>query len=329
MMNKRNEGQMTPEQAAWFAETFDKLVANVEQAIVGKDRTVRLALTCLLSEGHLLLEDVPGTGKTMLAKSIANTVQGTHHRIQFTPDLLPSDVTGGTIYDQRTGEFELRRGPIFATIVLADEINRASPKTQSALLEVMEENQVTIDGESHPVGPPFMVIATQNPIEQAGTYRLPEAQLDRFLMRTSLGYPDHDSTIRLLADASHKNRSDVVGPLITSNAVSEMAALAATVHTDPSVLGYVSRIADGTRAASEVKLGVSIRGCMAYVRAAKTWAASKGRNYVIPDDVKDLSMAVLGHRVMLDAEAEFSGSTAAAVVERVLAEVQPPTDRAA
>ena len=320
---------MTPEQAAWFAETFDKLVANVEQAIVGKDRAVRLALTCLLSEGHLLLEDVPGTGKTMLAKSIANTVQGTHHRIQFTPDLLPSDVTGGTVYDQRTGQFELRRGPIFSTIVLADEINRASPKTQSALLEVMEEGQVTIDGTTHRVGPPFMVIATQNPIEQAGTYRLPEAQLDRFLMRTALGYPDHDSTIRILADAAHRNRSESVGPLITSNAVTEMAALAAGNHVEQAVLGYVSEIADATRAAPEVRLGVSIRGCMSYVRAAKTWAASRGRNYVIPDDIKDLAAPVLSHRVLLEPEAEFGGATVGAVIDRILAEVQPPANRAA
>lgn len=320
---------MTPEQAGWFAETFDKLVGNVEKAIVGKDRAVRLALTCLLSEGHLLLEDVPGTGKTMLAKSLANTVQGTNSRIQFTPDLLPSDVTGGTVYDQRSGEFELRRGPIFATVVLADEINRASPKTQSALLEVMEEGQVTIDGVSHPVGPPFMVIATQNPIEQAGTYRLPEAQLDRFLMRTHLGYPDHDSTIRLLAESSHRNRSDAVGALITSSAVTEMASLAANNHVDPAVLAYVSQIADATRVAPEVRLGVSIRGCMSYVRAAKTWAASLGRNYVIPDDIKELATPVLSHRVLLDPEAEFSGASVANVINRILADVQPPVNRAA
>lgn len=320
---------MTPEQAAWFAETFDKLVANVDQAIVGKDHPVRLALTCLLSEGHLLLEDVPGTGKTVLAKSIARTVQGTHSRIQFTPDLLPADVTGGSVYDQRTGQFEVRRGPIFATIVLADEINRASPKTQSALLEVMEENQITIDGTTHPVGPPFMVIATQNPIEQAGTYRLPEAQLDRFLMRTQLGYPDHDSTIRLLADASHRNRSDIVSPLITSQAVTEMSALAATNHVDPAVLSYVSAIADATRAAPESRLGASIRGCMAFVRAAKTWAASQGRNYVLPDDVKVLAHPVLGHRVLLDAEAEFSGATVDSLIDRILSQVQPPAERAA
>ena len=320
---------MTPEQAAWFADTFQKLVGNVNQAIVGKDHAVRLALTCLLSDGHLLLEDVPGTGKTMLAKSIANTVQGTHHRIQFTPDLLPADVTGGTVYDQRTGQFELRRGPVFATVLLADEINRASPKPQAALLEVMEEGQVTIDGTTHPVGPPFMVIATQNPIEQAGTYRLPEAQLDRFLMKTHLGYPDQDATIRILAESAHRNRSEQVGPLITANAVTEMAGLAAGNHVDTSVLAYVTNLAEATRAHPSVKLGLSTRGCMSFVRVAKTWAASLGRNYVVPDDIKELAQPVLSHRVVLDPEAEFTGTTVTDVVTRVLSEVKPPTDRAA
>ena len=202
---------MTPEQALWFGDSFEKLANNIERAILGKPAVVRLALTCLFAEGHLLLEDVPGTGKTMLAKSLANAVQGTHNRIQFTPDLLPSDVTGTTILNQRTHEFEFHHGPVFATILLADEINRASPKTQSALLEVMEEGRVTHDGVSYPVGPPFMVVATQNPIEQAGTYRLPEAQLDRFLMKTSIGYPDRAATVQLLSEAATRNRS-TTGP---------------------------------------------------------------------------------------------------------------------
>jgi len=322
---------MSPEQATWFADTFTKLAANVERAVVGKPETVRLALTCLLSEGHLLLEDVPGTGKTILAKSIANTVQGTHSRIQFTPDLLPSDVTGVTIYDQRTAQFEFHKGPIFASVVLADEINRASPKTQSALLEVMEEGQVTVDGVGHPVGKPFMVIATQNPIEQAGTYRLPEAQLDRFLMKTHLGHPDHSSTVALLADAAIRDRTVAVTPLITSQAVTEMAALAASVHVEPSILAYVSHIVSETRPdrVPEVSLGVSMRGAISYVRALKTWAAGHGRHYVLPDDVKALAQPVLSHRLKLHAEAQFAGATIEGVIDRALREVAPPVVSAA
>ena len=318
---------VTQEQAAWFADTFGKLALNIEQAVLGKHTTVRLALTCMLSEGHLLLEDVPGTGKTSLAKALANTVQGTSTRIQFTPDLLPSDVTGVTIYDQRTGRFEFHRGPIFATVVLADEINRASPKTQSALLEVMEEGRVTVDGVGHEVGLPFMVIATQNPIEQAGTYRLPEAQLDRFLMRTSLGYPDRDTTVALLADASNRRRADGVGALITAHAVKEMGALTSQVHVDPAILGYVSDLLDATRSDPQAQLGASVRGGMALVRAAKTWALSAGRPYVVPDDIKELAAPVLAHRLLLDPEAEFAGVTGDEVVARCAAGVAAPVLR--
>jgi MoxR-like ATPase len=320
---------MTSEQTGWFARAFTTLVSNVEQAVIGKQHTVRLALTCMLSEGHLLLEDYPGTGKTSLAKAIANTVKGTQSRIQFTPDLLPSDVTGVTIYDQRTGEFDFRSGPIFATIVLADEINRASPKTQSALLEVMEEGHVTVDGNQHPVGQPFMIIATQNPIEQAGTYRLPEAQLDRFLMKTSLGYPDHDSTVALLADAATRDRAAALEPVITSNGVVQMAKVADGVHVDPSVLSYVSQLAHESRQMRQVKLGLSVRGCLAFVRAAKTWAAADGRGYVVPDDIKELAVPILSHRLLLDAEAEFAGVTVNDVIGQLLAQVRPPTERAA
>ncbi len=320
---------MNPEQARWFSENFAQVAANVERVIMGKPEAVRLALTCLFAEGHLLLEDYPGTGKTTLARAIAQSVQGTSSRIQFTPDLLPSDVTGVTIYDQKSGEFEFHQGPIFASIVLADEINRASPKTQSALLEVMEEARVTVDGQTYPVGNPFMVIATQNPIEQAGTYRLPEAQLDRFLMKTTLGYPDHDATMRILVSGGSRPRSTALPAVVTSQQVAEMAQLASTVHIEASVLDYVARLVEATRTADDVRLGASVRGALALVRTARVWAASVGRHFVTPDDVKILAIPCLAHRIIIDPEAEFSGVQGVDVMTRVVATVPPPTERAA
>ncbi|MGI8767719.1 MAG: AAA family ATPase [Propionibacteriaceae bacterium] len=319
---------MTTDQARWFAETTSAIIGNIARAILGKDHAIRLAITAMLAEGHLLLEDYPGTGKTSLARAMAQTVQGTSSRIQFTPDLLPSDVTGVTIYDQRSGEFEFHPGPIFASIVLADEINRASPKTQSALLEVMEESKITVDGKTYDVGCPFMVIATQNPIEQAGTYRLPEAQLDRFLMKTSLGYPDHDHTVEILTGNVRQRSAVSLGPVITTQAVGEMAELAGSVHIAPSVLDYITRLAEATRTAADVRLGVSIRGALALVRCSRVWAAGRGRHYVIPDDVKELAQPCLAHRLILDPESEFNGVTAETVLERVLQTVAPPTERA-
>lgn len=318
---------ITQEQAYWFADTFQRLSHNVGLAVLGKPGVIRLVLTALLAEGHILLEDAPGTGKTQLAKALAATVQGTHSRIQFTPDLLPSDVTGVTIYDQASRKFEFHKGPVFASVVLADEINRASPKTQSALLEVMEEGRVTIDGIRHNVGRPFMVIATQNPIEQAGTYRLPEAQLDRFLIKTSIGYPDLVATEAILADVNTRDRSRLVQELITTDAVADMADLVAQVHIDPAVLRYTAQLAEETRSDPSSRVGVSVRGTMAILRAAKVWAASEGRTFVLPDDVKALALPVWHHRIVLDPEAEFRGATGQTIVARVLADVAAPQAR--
>jgi MoxR-like ATPase len=318
---------ITQEQATWFAQTFTALADNVERAVLGKRHVVELVLTAMLSDGHVLLEDVPGTGKTSLARAMAQSVQGTNTRIQFTPDLLPGDITGISVYDQKEGVFEFHAGPVFANIVLADEINRASPKTQSALLEVMEEGSVTIDGVSRRVGVPFIVLATQNPVEQAGTYRLPEAQLDRFMLRTSLGYPDHAATVRILDGAAVPTSE--LAPVITPTAFTGMADLAHEVYVDALVLDYIARIVDATRSADEVRLGVSIRGALALTHATRTRAASQGRTYATPDDVKSLAVAVLSHRLMLHPEAEFDGVTQEAVIGQVVLDIAPPTRREA
>jgi len=320
---------VTQEQATWFADAFNKLVGNVDQAILGKSHVIRLVVTALLSQGHVLLEDFPGTGKTVLAKALANTLDGSNSRIQFTPDLLPSDVTGVTIYDQGKGVFEFHKGPIFASIVLADEINRASPKTQSSLLEVMEEGVVTVDGVGHSVGSPFMVIATQNPVEQAGTYSLPEAQLDRFLIKTSLGYPDQATSVALLMDASNRARASMIKPIIASSSIPTMSDLAAEVYVDAAVMEYLSQIVTATRTDKDVTLGVSMRGAMALARASKTWALANGRTYVTPDDVRDLAIPVLSHRLIIDPESDFAGVKAEDIISRIVGTITPPTYRAA
>lgn len=315
---------LSPERARWVQQLFHASADAIEGAIHGKRRVVELVLASVLAGGHVLLEDVPGTGKTALARALAQVFKGSSSRIQFTPDLLPGDVTGISVYDQRAAAFEFHAGPIFANVVLADEINRASPKTQSALLEVMEEGRVTVDGISHEVGSPFLVIATQNPVEQAGTYRLPEAQLDRFMIKTSIGYPDDAAMMRILQ--GNRAGSGPLQAVVSTNMVTQAQELVRSVHVSPLVADYAVRIVEATRRASEVRLGASVRGTIALVRLASAWAAAAGRHYVVPDDVRDIAMAVLAHRLILEPEAEFDGVTQAAVIDQVLLDIAPPRE---
>lgn len=309
----------------WFAERFQAVQDNVETVVRGKAEIVHLALVCLLAEGHLLLEDVPGVGKTSLARSLATSIGSDWQRIQFTPDLLPSDVTGVSIYNQRTYDFEFRPGPVFAGVVLADEINRASPKTQSALLEVMEEHTVTVDGASHPVPRPFMVVATQNPVDMDGTYALPEAQLDRFLMRLSVGYPGHDAAIDILRGHVRGAQTyDQLGAAVTPEIVRSLVTGSYDVHVTDSLHDYIVRLTEATRAEDEVRLGASPRGSLALLRAAQVEAAARGRSYVVPEDVQVLAVPVLAHRLILTPDAELRGITQVAVVDRVVRQETVP-----
>ena len=308
-----------------FHNQFAKLVDSVSQVVVGKEQPIRQCATAMIVGGHILLEDNPGTGKTQLARGLANSIDMSFKRIQFTPDLLPSDVVGVTYYDQKNGEFEYREGPIFASIVLADEINRASPKTQSALLEVMEEQKVTVDGETHAVPQPFMVIATQNPIEQLGTYKLPEAQMDRFLIKTTIGYPSHDVSVSILKQVNVTDRASTVHAVLTGNDVLRMRAISETVHLDDAILEYIVRLVEATRHNERIQVGSSMRGALALTRCARVWAASNNRGYAVPDDVKQLAVAVLAHRITLTAEATFAGYTPEQMIEQILENVPAPT----
>ena len=309
---------------ATFSDYYDRIVHNIERVIQGKRDVIELVLLCLVSEGHLLLEDVPGVGKTNLAKSLATSIECSFGRVQFTPDLLPSDVVGLTVWNRGENSFDFRPGPVFNNIVLADEINRASPKTQAALLEAMAEDQVTVDGVTYPLGQPFMVIATQNPIEHEGTYPLPESQLDRFLMRVSVGYPSPNAELEILdAHGDHDPFRDI-GPVVNSADVQRLAQATRQVHVAPSLKAYLVDVAQATRRSSHLALGVSPRATLALQRVAKARAAAEGRNYVLPDDVKALAVPVLAHRMIVTPEAQLQGISPADALAEVLRAVPVP-----
>jgi len=309
-------------------EPAERVVANVERVIVGKHLEVRMALVALVCEGHILIEDVPGVGKTMLAKAISRSVGCTFRRIQFTPDLLPSDVTGLSIFNQKTQEFEFRPGPIMAQVVLADEINRATPKTQSALLECMEERQATIDGVTYPMPSPFLVIATQNPIEYEGTFALPEAQLDRFMLRLRIGYPKPMEEIVILDEQKRIHPIDAVQQVLDVDELRQMQTAIKEVYVDQAVAEYIVRLVTATREHTDVYLGASPRGSLNLYRSAQAYAAMEGRDYVIPDDVKSLAVAVLAHRLIVKSQASLREVDPDRIVREILASV-PITTQAA
>ncbi|MBB4931130.1 MoxR-like ATPase [Lipingzhangella halophila] len=316
-------GSATAE-VAEHAERFARLSGEVESALLGKSDVTRLALVALLCEGHILLEDVPGVGKTTLARAIAAATDGEWRRIQFTPDLLPSDVTGVPVYNQDTRDFQFHPGPVFSNVVIADEINRASPKTQSSLLEVMEERQVTVDGERHAVPRPFLVVATQNPVEMDGTYRLPEAQLDRFLMRLSLGYPGPDSELAIMR-GERLRAPEELRTVVPAGELAEMTEAAGRVFVHDSIYDYVLRLARASREHDEIRVGVSPRATKAFVRALRMLVHSEGRHYATPEDVKFLAVPVWAHRLVLAGGSAISGRTSAEVVAGIVERVPAPS----
>ena len=318
------EARRDPSRLASSAEVLDRIAANVALVVHAPEETLRRCVLCLVAEGHLIVEDFPGVGKTMLAKALARSVDLRFSRLQFTPDLLPSDVTGVNVFDQRTNEFEFRAGPVFANVLLVDEINRASPKTQSALLEAMQEIQVTIDGESYPLERPFMVLATQNPIEYEGTYPLPEAQLDRFTMRLSLGYPPLVEEARMLAEQTTSPPLETLVPVASAAEVRTVIEEARSIFVEESLHRYVVALLRHTRGSSRLALGASPRSGIALLRVAKARALSEGRDYVLPDDVKAIAAPVLGHRLILAPEARSAGLTAEELVREAVEQTPVP-----
>lgn len=301
-----------------FAELFDRICGNVAHTIRGKDEVIRLTVTCMVARGHLLLEDVPGVGKTSLAKAIARSVDARFGRVQFTPDLLPSDVLGSSVWNQGDGTFEFRAGPVFTQLLLGDEINRASPKTQSALLEAMAEEQVTVDGATYPLHRPFMVIATQNPLEHHGTFPLPESQLDRFLMKLSIGYPGRDDELALLREEDHDRTLAELTPVASAEDVVAMSRAANGVHVADALAAYLVDLAERSRHSSMLSLGISPRASLGLLRAARVWAAADGRSFVAPDDIKALAVPVLAHRVVVGTDGRLGGMAAEETILELL-----------
>ncbi|MDQ4130736.1 MAG: AAA family ATPase [Actinomycetota bacterium] len=307
-------------------ETIARIEANVRSVVEGKPGIIRLALVALLAEGHVLIEDVPGVGKTLLAKALARSIDCSVQRIQFTPDLLPSDVSGVSIFNPDTGQFEFKPGPVFANVVLGDEINRAGPKTQSALLEAMEERTVTVDGITYALGVPFLVMATQNPIELDGTYPLPEAQRDRFMMRLSIGYPNVEAELDILRTHAGGDRLAAIGPVTDAATVAAIIEMFRDVYATESVERYIVALCRATRVHEDAELGASPRASLALLRAARAFAATQGRDYVIPDDVKALAPHLLPHRLILRPESQLAGRDATHVVADVVASVPAPVE---